>query len=96
LPDAIATVTDNPARATGLTDRGRIAPGLRADLVAVAPGDLEIAQFDVAAAVLDPRSRVTWVMVDGQVMIEQGEHATVDVRRVIADAHQARTDAGLH
>jgi alpha-D-ribose 1-methylphosphonate 5-triphosphate diphosphatase len=35
LPDAIATVTDNPARATGLTDRGRIAPGLRADLVQV-------------------------------------------------------------
>jgi alpha-D-ribose 1-methylphosphonate 5-triphosphate diphosphatase len=35
LPDAIATVTDNSARATGLTDRGRIAPGLRADLVQV-------------------------------------------------------------
>ncbi len=32
----IATVTDAPARATGLTDRGRIAPGLRADLVRVA------------------------------------------------------------
>jgi alpha-D-ribose 1-methylphosphonate 5-triphosphate diphosphatase len=35
LPAAIATVTDNPARATGLADRGRIAPGLRADLVRV-------------------------------------------------------------
>ncbi|MGR3805058.1 alpha-D-ribose 1-methylphosphonate 5-triphosphate diphosphatase [Marinibacterium profundimaris] len=29
----LATVTDAPARATGLTDRGRLAPGLRADLV---------------------------------------------------------------
>ncbi len=29
----IATVTAAPARATGLTDRGRIAPGLRADLL---------------------------------------------------------------
>lgn len=37
LPRAIATVTATPAEATGLTDRGRIAQGLRADLVRVAP-----------------------------------------------------------
>lgn len=36
LPRAIATVTANPARSAGLDDRGRIAPGLRADLVRVA------------------------------------------------------------
>jgi hypothetical protein len=30
------------------------------------------------------------------VMIERGDHATVDVRKVIADAQQARADAGLH
>ena len=35
LPAAIATVTDAPARAVGLADRGRIAPGLRADFVRV-------------------------------------------------------------
>ncbi|RVU17457.1 alpha-D-ribose 1-methylphosphonate 5-triphosphate diphosphatase [Methylobacterium oryzihabitans] len=35
LPQAIATVTANPARATGLDDRGALAPGLRADLVRV-------------------------------------------------------------
>lgn len=33
LPDAIATVSRNPARAVGLNDRGEIAPGLAADLV---------------------------------------------------------------
>ncbi|ETX16037.1 phosphonate metabolism protein PhnM [Roseivivax halodurans JCM 10272] len=33
LPAAISTVTDAPARAVGLADRGRLAPGLRADLV---------------------------------------------------------------
>ncbi len=33
LPDAVAMVTDHPARMAGLADRGRIAPGLRADLV---------------------------------------------------------------
>lgn len=37
LPRAIATVTATLAEATGLTDRGRIAQGLRADLVRVAP-----------------------------------------------------------
>jgi len=35
LPAAIRTVTLNPARATGLGDRGAIAAGLRADLVRV-------------------------------------------------------------
>lgn len=35
LPQAIATVTANPADAVGLTDRGRVAVGLRADLARV-------------------------------------------------------------
>ncbi|HEY0421038.1 MAG TPA: amidohydrolase family protein, partial [Acetobacteraceae bacterium] len=33
LPEAVALVTDRPARMAGLPDRGRIAPGLRADLL---------------------------------------------------------------
>jgi alpha-D-ribose 1-methylphosphonate 5-triphosphate diphosphatase len=36
LARGFATVTSAPAEATGLTDRGRLAPGLRADLVRVA------------------------------------------------------------
>jgi alpha-D-ribose 1-methylphosphonate 5-triphosphate diphosphatase len=35
---AVATVSGNPARAVGLSDRGEIAPGLRADLVRVRRG----------------------------------------------------------
>ena len=35
LPEAVATVTANPARATGLTDRGALRPGLRTDLARV-------------------------------------------------------------
>jgi alpha-D-ribose 1-methylphosphonate 5-triphosphate diphosphatase len=35
LPEAVATVTRNPARAAGLPDRGEITQGLRADLVRV-------------------------------------------------------------
>jgi len=43
LPQAIATVTDTPARSVGLADRGRIEPGLKADLVRVkVVGDLPL------------------------------------------------------
>jgi len=35
LPSAVAFVSTNPAHAVGLDDRGRVAPGLRADLVRV-------------------------------------------------------------
>ncbi len=35
LPDAVATISANPAHAVGLNDRGEIAPGRRADLVRV-------------------------------------------------------------
>ena len=35
LPRAVALVTDRPARLAGLADRGRLEPGLRADLVRV-------------------------------------------------------------
>ena len=39
LPAGIALVTANPARMAGLHDRGRLAPGLRADLVRVREHD---------------------------------------------------------
>ncbi len=37
LPAAWALVSTNPADACGLTDRGRLAPGLRGDVVVVDP-----------------------------------------------------------
>jgi alpha-D-ribose 1-methylphosphonate 5-triphosphate diphosphatase len=39
LPQALAMVTSTPARTVGLDDRGRIKPGLRADLVRVRRDD---------------------------------------------------------
>ena len=43
LPKAINTVSLNPARAIGLTDRGEIAIGLRADVIRVRlSGDMPI------------------------------------------------------
>lgn len=35
LPEAVSTVSATPARATGLADRGEIAPGKRAAIVRV-------------------------------------------------------------
>lgn len=35
LPEAVAMISLNPASAVGLTDRGQIAPGLRADMIRV-------------------------------------------------------------
>ena len=40
LPQAVATVTRNPARAAGMADRGELATGLRADLVQVQMAEL--------------------------------------------------------
>ncbi|HEY4040727.1 MAG TPA: alpha-D-ribose 1-methylphosphonate 5-triphosphate diphosphatase [Rhodopila sp.] len=42
LPRAWALVSDNPAQAAGLTDRGTIAPGKRGDLVIVDPATTRV------------------------------------------------------
>lgn len=42
VADALRTVSETPARALGLTDRGQLAPGCRADLVLLTP-DLRVA-----------------------------------------------------
>jgi alpha-D-ribose 1-methylphosphonate 5-triphosphate diphosphatase len=39
LPERVARVTKNPAEAVGLSERGRLAPGARADLVVVETGE---------------------------------------------------------
>jgi N-acetylglucosamine-6-phosphate deacetylase len=42
IVDASVAASTTPARALGWTDRGRIAPGLRADLVTLSPTDLSV------------------------------------------------------
>ncbi|HET8995405.1 MAG TPA: amidohydrolase family protein, partial [Acetobacteraceae bacterium] len=53
-----ALISENPAAAAGLTDRGRIAPGLRADLVVMEPDAPRIVAT-VASG------RVTWLGAEG-------------------------------
>ncbi|WP_299399906.1 alpha-D-ribose 1-methylphosphonate 5-triphosphate diphosphatase [Pelagibius sp.] len=52
LPPAVAKVTSNPAQAAGLADRGRLSPGLKADLLRV--------------AMIDDRPHVRTVFRDGK------------------------------
>jgi len=72
LPEAVKKMTSMPADQIGLRDRGRIARGLKADLVA----------FDAAAvrdeATFDNPHRyptgIPYVLVNGAVVVERGEH----------------------
>ncbi|WP_101295562.1 alpha-D-ribose 1-methylphosphonate 5-triphosphate diphosphatase [Halegenticoccus soli] len=49
LPARVARVTKHPAEAVGLTDRGRIEPGARADLVVVDPEPTPVVERAVVA-----------------------------------------------
>ena len=47
---AVRHATANPARVLGLADRGRIAPGARADLIALDPGTLDVRKVWIGGA----------------------------------------------
>ncbi len=69
LPRAWALISANPAAAAGLTDRGAIAEGLRADLVLVDPAlsrvVATIAGGQIAYLTADGAARLSSVTVDG-------------------------------
>jgi formiminoglutamate deiminase len=85
--ELMAALTVDGHRALGWPDAGRIAPGQRADLVALrldstrtagcAPG-----QAGMAAAADD----VHTVVVDGRVVVAEGRHVLGDVGRLLAEA----------
>jgi formiminoglutamate deiminase len=74
-------------RALGWPDAGRLAPGQRADLVAVATDSPRTAgsapdQLVMAASAAD----VHTVVVDGRVIVSEGQHVLGDVGRLLTDA----------
>jgi formiminoglutamate deiminase len=85
--ELVDALTVDGSRALGWPDAGRLAPGMRADLVAVrldtprtagcAPG-----QVVMAATAAD----VHTVVVDGRVVVSEGRHVLGDVGRVLTDA----------
>jgi N-acyl-D-amino-acid deacylase len=84
LEDAVAKMTGRPAAHLGLTDRGRIAPGLAADIAIFDPATIaETATYE------DPKQYavgVRWVIVNGVVEVDGGEHKGRSAGRVLEPA----------
>jgi N-acyl-D-amino-acid deacylase len=81
LPTAVRKMTGTPADQAGITDRGRIARGKKADLVVFDAATVkDEATFD------DPHqyaSGISYVVVNGQVVVENGEHSGARPGRVL-------------
>jgi cytosine/adenosine deaminase-related metal-dependent hydrolase len=85
--ELVDALTADGHRALGWTDAGRLAPGMRADLVAVRLDSPRTAgcapdQLVGAAAAAD----VHTVIVDGRVIVAEGRHVLGDVGRLLTDA----------
>ncbi len=72
LPEAVRKMTSLLASRVGLEDRGTVARGMKADLVAFDPDSI----VDRATFTEPHRlSRgVEWLVVNGEVVVEDGEH----------------------
>jgi N-acyl-D-aspartate/D-glutamate deacylase len=72
LPDAVRRMTSLPAESFGLHDRGTIAPGKAADLVAFDPARIRDLA-DYAEPTREPEG-IAWVMVNGQLVVRGGRY----------------------
>ena len=84
LPTAVRKMTGTPADQAGIHDRGRIARGKKADLVVFNAATVkDEATFD------DPHqyaSGISYVVVNGEVVVEHGEHTGARPGRVLRKA----------
>ncbi|WXJ94018.1 N-acyl-D-aspartate deacylase [Neomoorella carbonis] len=71
LEQAIHKMTAMPARRMGLKDRGLLAPGYKADVVAFDPGT--IASRATRANPSQLATGVRWILVNGQVAVKDGQ-----------------------
>src|SRR5690606_1111370 len=81
LPQAVHKMTAQPAARLGLHDRGRLAEGMRADIVVFDPETVEDrATFEAPHAY---PVGIPWVLVNGHVAVEDGRFTGVRAGRVL-------------
>jgi N-acyl-D-amino-acid deacylase len=82
LEEAVRKMTSLPAQFLGLTDRGRLTPGMWADVVVVDP-----ATVANRATYREPRRGprgIPYVLVNGEVVVEDGRHTGALPGKVLA------------
>jgi N-acyl-D-amino-acid deacylase len=81
LEDAVRKMTSLPARRLGITDRGVLMPGMRADITIFDPATvIDTATFD------DPHhypDGVEYVIVNGQIGVEKGENKRIPAGQIL-------------
>jgi formiminoglutamate deiminase len=85
--ELVAALTADGHRALGWPDAGRLAPGARADLVAVrldSPRTAGAAPDQAVSAATS--SDVTTVVADGRVVVREGRHRLGDVGRLLGES----------
>jgi N-acyl-D-amino-acid deacylase len=97
LEDAIRKLTFVPASLFGLFDRGLVRPGMAADLMIFDPatiGPLEPGEAEDLPGGARRRKQlargIEWTVVNGQVLIERGEHTGVYPGKVARNISPAR------
>jgi N-acyl-D-amino-acid deacylase len=81
LAEAVRKMTSLPADVFGLKDRGRLVEGCLADIVVFDPE--KIVDRATYAEPYDPPSGLTWVLVNGAPVVEDGEHRGLRAGRVL-------------
>lgn len=92
--ELVAALTEHGHRSLGWDDAGRIAVGMRADLVAVRLDTVRTAGSEPEQVVLSAFAPdVDTVVVDGRVVVSGGAHRTLDVAQELGSAIRRAWDA---
>jgi N-acyl-D-aspartate/D-glutamate deacylase len=101
LEDAIRRFTFQPARTMGLHDRGLVREGMAADLMVFDLASIGVREDEVSSDGPSGASRrlqradgVHWVVVGGQVVLEQGKHTGALPGRVLRAGSAGALRAG--
>ena len=81
LPDAVRKMTSFPAQVTGLMDRGLLRPGMAADITIFDPKT--VSDKATIQAPLQYPVEIPYVVVNGVVVIDQGQHTGAKPGRVL-------------